>query len=158
MQPVVHRGLAVSTLFQPHRDILLGLGDGPSVEIPGVHHHTVPHISLGERRAGIITLARHDPHDGQLHGFGEVEITLVVTGDRHDRPGPVLHEYVVGDPDGNRLTGGRVPAEAASRNARFGLLDLLASHEIFGRRLLPVGRDRLRMLLTSDFVHQGVLG
>ena len=126
--------------------------------MPGVHHHTVAHVSLGERHAGIITLACYDTHDGQLHGFGEVEVALVVTGDRHDRACPVLHEDVVGDPDGNRLTGGWVPAEAASRNARFGLLDFLASHEIFGRRLLPVGRDRLRMLLTSDFVHQGVLG
>ena len=152
VQPVVHLGLAASAFGQPGGDGRFGVGHGHSVEATGVHYYTVARISLGERGVRSFTLARYHAYDGQLHRLCEVEISLVVTGDRHDGPGSVLHEHVVRDPDGNGLTGGRVQAITAGRHTRLGLLDLLASHEILGRRLLLVGRDRLRLLLTGDFV------
>ena len=49
--------------------------------------------------------------------FGEFQVALVVGGDAHDRAGAVVHEDVVGDPDGHLLPVVRIDRVVAGEEA-----------------------------------------
>ena len=89
----------------------------PGVAAPG--HRRV-------RRPGV----EHHPHR-QPELPGEVQVALVMSGDRHDRAGAVIRQHVVGRPDRDRLAVDRVDGVAAQEHA--GLVPL-------GRLTLDIGQ------------------
>ena len=93
-----------------------------SVPSPGVATARLRRVG----RAGV----QHDP-DRQPERPGEVQVTLVVRGHRHDRAGAVVGQHVVGRPDRDALAVDRVDRVPAQEHA--GLLAV-------GRLPLDVGQ------------------
>jgi hypothetical protein len=106
------------------------LGLGHPVKRAGVHQ---PAVARGGdpglrriRQPGV----HHDPYV-QPVSTGEVQVALVVRGHRHDRPGAVVGQHVVGGPDRDQLAVDRVDRVPAQEDA--GLL-------AFGGLPLDVGQ------------------
>ena len=125
--------------------------------MPRIDQGAIAHIGLGQRRVDVLFGARHHTADLQIHGLGEVEVALVVAGHGHDRTGAVLHEYVVGDPDGDGQARGRVQAVPAREYAGLFLFYLLPGDEVLGRGLRAVGRHVVGVVGAGDRVDQRVL-
>ena len=140
-------------------DGLLGVLDGQAVVPPRVDE-AAGRILVGDLQwgRGVLARCRDHPRDGKTVRFGEVEVPFVVSRDRHDGPGAVSHEDVVGDPDRYTLSGGRIDAVAAREDSGLVLLDLLARHQIHRLRPDPVGLHRLLATVAGNGVHQRVLG
>jgi hypothetical protein len=103
------------------------------------------------------------PHDREPVGPCEREVALVLGRHRHDRPGAVTHEHVVGDVHRHRLVVERVDDVAAGEGAPPG--QLLPG--VGGLGTLDLGRQRgaatqlvdLRAsVLRRQLVDKGVLG
>ncbi len=108
--------------------------------------------------------------------MGELEVALVVGGHRHDRPGAVAHEHVVGDEHGDVPAVGGVlgerPGEDAGLLLALGLaLELglppgelaVGRHRLGGElvepeRAAPLERRVLGPLVGDDLVDERVLG
>ena len=125
-QPVVDRAAALALVLQDGGDRGDRLGLDHPVERPGVHQLAVARgRDPGLRRVrqpGV----HHDP-DVQPVGAGEVQVPLVVRGHRHDRPGAVVGQHVVGGPHRDQLAVDRVdrvPAEEDAGLLAFGGLPL----------------------------------
>ena len=89
---------------------------------------------------------------------GEVQVTLVMGGNTHDRPGPVVGQDVVGRPDRNALTVDRVDRVPPQEDARLGPV---------GRLPLDVGQlaylgqvlgQCLTLLRCADLLRQRRVG
>ena len=61
----------------------------------------------------------YDFDDGKIELGGELEVPLVVRRNGHDGAGAVAGENVVGDPDRDLLTGGRIEGTSAGEDAGF---------------------------------------
>ena len=72
---------------------------------------------LGEPLGGRLL----DRRDRQAELAGELEVALVAARHRHDRPGAVAHQHVVGDPDRDLLAVDRVDRGRAGEHAGLGL-------------------------------------
>ena len=139
--------LAAAVLGEPVDDRALRVGRAHPGELARVHHDLVLGV-LDERplRLGPV-LRRHDLHDRQVEPAREVEVALVVRGDGHDRPGPVLHQHVVGDEHGELGAVHRIGDGPAERHAGLvavlgtALLGRLPRHprRVFAHLLLVLG-------------------
>ena len=124
-QAVVDRRLAAALGLEPGDDLLVGLAVVLAVEAAGVDHRRRRRGTAGPRssRAASGSLALDHPLHRQLELLGEFVVAAVVAGHRHDRPGPVLHQHVVGDEHRDLLAVDRVDDAAPERHA--GLLAVL---------------------------------
>ncbi len=145
VQTVVHAQLAQPALCQPLRDGGDGVVLGQPVEARGVHQDAVVGPRLLQGRVGPIAGPRDHPANDQSELARELEVPAVVTGHRHDGSRSVLHEHVVGDPHGDGLARGRIPAVATGEHARLRLVRLLPGHQV---HLLGLGTVRLDLVAT----------
>lgn len=76
----------------------VALGDHGAVPVDGADAQLALVSELGVER---VVLLADDGGDLQAVLLCEVEVTLVTAGDAHDRTGAVVHQDVVGDPDGD---------------------------------------------------------
>ncbi len=70
----------------------------------------------------------------------------------------VLHQDVVGDPDGDRFACGRVAGVGTDEDARLGLLTHPPRHDVLGLHLPLICPDRRALLDGGELVHQRMLG
>ena len=79
-----------------------------------VHHVTKIGLCCLHGPIRRVTLV-HDQHplDGDVVGLGEVKITLIMSRDSHDGPGPVRGDNKVSEPDGQVFTCQRVRSISA---------------------------------------------
>ena len=88
-------------LFEPARNLFLGLLDRHPVEEARIDHHAVAVIGLrvdGEARGIELGRTHHRGH-AQPIGADEIEVALIVRGAAEDRARPVFHEHEIGDID-----------------------------------------------------------
>ena len=137
---------------QPGHDAPLRIAARQPVELPRVHHGAV----LGDARERLVGL--HDSAHGEVERRRELEVALVVGRHRHDGARAVLHDHVVGDPDGDRFPGRWIAGVGAEKHPALGLLAHLARHEVPRQHLAPVGVDLVAPLVGRERVHEGVLG
>ena len=124
-------------LLQPLDDRAAAFRRGHPGELPRVHQPLV--LGMRDERplardVRLLTLRNDDRLHRYVELLGEGEVPLVVRRHRHDRPRPVLHQHVVGNPDRNLLAGRRVGRVAPGEDA--GLL-ALGVDPLHGR--LPAG-------------------
>ena len=111
VQPVVHHGRRTPALLEPGDDGLLRLGHRHARELRRIHEQVgvgLGRVGFGERHAAVVIGAGHHTHDRQRELLRELEVAFVVARHAHHGAGAVLHQHVVGDPDRNRLSGGRI--------------------------------------------------
>ncbi len=128
-----------------------------AVEAPGVHHHTVARVRLGERALGARRRRDH-LDDRQTVLGGELEVALVVCRHGHDGAGAVAHQHVVADPDGDLEAVHRVDRGGAGEHAALLLLGRQALDLALAPRLVLVGGDGRPLLRSRQLVDQRVLG
>ena len=136
-QAVVDREVAEPALAQRLDDRLVGLAVVLAVEAPAVDQRPVADVGLGLH----VLAAGDDLADLEPERAGEVVVALVVGGHRHQRPGAVLHQHVVGDEHRDLLAVDRVGDRAPERDA--GLLAPLvaALGDRLADRRVDVGAD-----------------
>ena len=74
----------------------------------------------------------------------------------HDGAGAVLHQHIVGDPDRNRLAGGRVAAVAAREHTGLRLVTLLTCDQVGAFGFLTVCEDGRTVPVLCNGVHHWV--
>ena len=125
--------------FSAYADIcLIASSAFKTVERTGVYERA---IERGERKrrfdTGFFRIdgARHN-HDADLEVVlaGEFVISFIVGGHAHDRAGAVIHENVIGHPDGDTLAVVGIHGEVVSVDSV--LLDLADVAHFFGFALL----------------------
>src|SRR3970282_1964936 len=101
-QPILDGPVPDPLLLEPGDDSLLGPVPNETVEKFGVDRGAVspvgPVSPVGLSLPVCRRLYRTD--DFEPVPRGEVPVPLILTGDRHDGPGPVPHQHIVGDVDG----------------------------------------------------------
>ena len=100
-QPIAHRRTSAAVCAQPLDDRLRRLLVGQAREL---------------RRVDKLAVVVDDDLDRQIEPLRELAVALVVGGDGHDRAGAVVHQDVVGDPDGNARVIDRVRREEAGED------------------------------------------
>ena len=124
----------------------------PSKRAVGVHQRAVARIGQ------LLPTLDHAP-DRQPELRRELEVARVVRRHRHDRAGSVLHQHVVGDPDGDALAVDRVDHAAPERHAGLLAVDVAAVLVALGQRVVDVGAHvRLVLRALRQPQHVGVLG
>src|SRR5699024_1373906 len=126
-QAVVDRGFPGTTLGQDLDDLFDRLVLGHAVQGAGVDQGSFSgggHSGLA--RVGFTGL-HHDPYR-QVEGQGEVQVTLVVGGYRHDRAVSVTGQDVVGGPDGHAFAVDRVGRMASQEHPGLGTFGGLTLH------------------------------
>src|SRR5918995_228691 len=100
VKPVGDRSLSGAALLEPGRHLLLALGARGAVEPTRVDHRALAGVGLYEIFAVPI---RRRYHGSDLDAVlpCELEVSLVVAWDGHDRARTVAHQDVVGDVDGD---------------------------------------------------------
>ncbi len=140
-QAVADLGPAETLRLQPLDDRLLPLIGRQTRELRGVDEA----LLLGVRDVSPVlplsALGRDDDLHRQVVAARELEVALVVRGHGHDRPGPVLHEDVVGDPDRKPLTVHGIRHERAREDAGLLLLGICALGRGAGARPADVLQD-----------------
>ena len=157
VQPVVGLRLGAALGFEPCNDGPLGVRHRQAVEFAGVHQGAFARIGLGQGRFGILPRSGDHAHDGQAEGLGELEVAGVMARHRHDRPGAVAHEHVVGYPDGNPRAVHRIDGVAAGEHAGLFLVGLLPFHEVPAGDFGPIGIHFRLRIGSGDGVHQRML-
>ena len=100
-QPVVDLSLPESLLLEPFDGALLRRRDVEPVEESAVDLDAF--TGIGPAPVGLPVLRRlNGAHDGQPVQGGERPVALVLGRHRHDRPGAVAHEDVVGHVERDR--------------------------------------------------------
>ena len=113
---------------------------GQAVELAGVHLRALCCVG-GVKLAAIPFRRRNHDSNGQVVGFGEHEVALVVRRYAHDDAGAVAEQNVVADQYGHALAGERVDAVCACCNAGLGLVDGQALNLALLTGALGVGLD-----------------
>ncbi len=155
-QAVVDRRVALALAIQPGHDALERLAVGQAVEVGvRVHERAVARVGLGLD----VLAAGDDLADGQAELARELVVARVVSGDGHDRAGPVLHEHVVGHVHGQALAVDRVDDVAAQEHPGLLALGVAAVLAALGQHVVDVLVDRLLLLGALDEPEDvGVLG
>ena len=170
MQPVLDVNRTVPLLPEPLRDSRNSFKTRHAVELRRVDEHTVP--------AGVRQLAPEVPFPFSLSRFpgpyhrpywqrkllSKFEIPLVVGRHGHDGPRAVLHEHVVGDPNGDRVARGRVAGVGSGKHpglfqtpdaARDNVQFRCPLTVLVNRRLLLSGREGLDQRVLRGEHHIG---
>ena len=102
----------------------------------------------------------HPDHltDGQLECGRELEIAVIVRRHGHDGAGAVLHQHVIGGPDGNRFAGRGVARVGAGEHPRLGAIADAAGHDVLALGLPLVLAHGGALLLRGERVDERVLG
>ena len=91
-----------------------------SVELRRVDQHLAFRVlDVGGVLVDLAVRRPDDLPDREVERRREVEVALVVRGDGHDRPGPVVGQHVVGDVDGQPLAVHRVDGVQAGETPVF---------------------------------------
>ena len=143
----------------PH--LVHGLVRGEAVEGAGVDQDAGVLGDLGglgvETLAGLVGRGDDRP-DGDAIGFGELEVAGVVGRNPHDRARAVVHQNVIGDPDGDALAGEGIDRLLAGVDAvLLGLADVPALAH-FGDGPGDPGAELLLLRPGDEVGHDGVLG
>ena len=85
--------------------------------------------AVSDIRLGVHVAALDDLNNRDVEPPGELPVTLVAARNRHDGPGPIAHQHIVGDPDRNGLAVDRITRIGAGGNARF-FLDQIGPGEV----------------------------
>ena len=80
-----------------------------------------------------------------------------MTGDSHDRAGPVFHQHIVGDPDGNHPAGRRVDRVRAGKDTGLFLVRLAGDHILLRGRGAVRG-NLIALLRGRDRLNERILG
>ena len=160
VEAVVHDRRGTAALLEPRDHRLLRLRNRHAREMTRVHQQVgvaLRRVRLGERRVCVVVGTGDHAHDGQGKLLRELEIALVVTRYAHHGTGAVFHQHVVGDPDRDRLTRGRVDGDGAGEDAGL-LLVHLPRDDVLRPGALQVGVDRGAPGGRDDLRHQRMLG
>ena len=159
-QLVVDRLAALPLRLEPGRDLGDRLGRVEAVDreraVGRGRVHRAATLELHVGRLGDVP-SRHHFADRQIEGTRELPVALVVARHRHDRPGAVGHEHVVGDPDRQPLVVHRVDRVAAGEDAGLLLRQLLALEIALASRGGAIRLDRLSVLGRGQRIHQRML-
>ena len=112
---------------------------------------------IGSHVVGRIGRA-HDHANGQVELARKHPVAFVGGGHSHDRARAVLAQHIVGDPDRQSLTVGRVDREAANRHARLFALGRHALDVRLTARAFDVRLDLGSALGRGQLLDQWVLG
>src|SRR5437773_2734766 len=104
--------------LEPRDDAVLGVATRQPVELPRIDEDPV----LRHARQRLPPAGAHHLADGKLELGRELEVAPVVRRHAHDRPGAVVHEHVIREPDGDRLARGGIAGVGAEEHARLGLV------------------------------------
>ena len=120
-----------------------------AVELTRVHHPTGRILRERglERRVLVVAFSGNDPNDWQGEHGRELEVALVMPWHGHDGARAVLHEHVIGNPDRDGRTRGRVRRVASGEDAGL-LLGHFSRDQILALGALPIRLD-LGALLVS---------
>src|SRR6185295_19521295 len=127
-QAIYDRSFPDAALLRILRDRVLPRLGARSGERSAAYHHALADVGLVQR--GVLHAVRRDDlADLQLVLLRELEVALVVSGNGHDRAGPIGRQDVVGDEDRDALTREHVSRERTDVDAgllalRSGALDL----------------------------------
>ena len=152
-QPVLDPAGAVAVLDEPLDHPLLRVVDLEAVQEAAVDRGAVLHVGL----AVPAVRRRHGADDRQVELDGEVPVALVLARDAHDRARAVAHQDVVGDPDGDRLSGRGVRGERAGEHAGLVLRQVGALEFGLVRRFVDVGVDGGALFAGRDPGNERVL-
>src|SRR4051812_12720278 len=131
-------------------------------EYAGIHGYSMVGESRDPRRAHVVVstgLRLHDLDDRQPALVSKLEVTFVVSRHAHDSAFAIAHQYIVGDPDLNRLPGERMQRMQPRRHALLFLCRELGFHhtaagtlvdECSNPRIAPAGSKRNRMLSSNS--------
>ena len=152
----VDLGLPEPPGHQPVDRLALGLLDGEPVEEAGVDLHAVAGV-------GLILLpalrSLHGGDDRQLVCLREVPVALVLARHRHDRPGAVAHQHVVGEEERDLRGAEWVHRAGLEPEAALGPVGGEPLDLGLARDLGAEGVDPTALLLVGgEAVHQRVLG
>ena len=114
-QLVVNRSAAEIVFFEPARDPVLRLRGLETIDDAGVDGSSVGGKG-GSSLDFSVSGSFYHLDDRNLELRGEFEIAAVVGRYRHDGPGSVTHEHVVGDEDRHLLRGNRVHRPGADED------------------------------------------
>src|SRR5215208_6332335 len=107
VKPVSYRSLSRIALLEPGCNLFLALGARSTVEPTRVDHRAFAGVCLFEIFAVPIRRSYNGP-DLDTVLLCELEVSLVMGWDGHDRASTVAHQDVVGDVDGDLFSVGRV--------------------------------------------------
>ena len=149
--------MAAPLLVEPVDDLVERGAVGLAVEAR-VGVHDAPVARVRQLVVDVLRPLDHAP-DLQAEFGGERVVAIVVTGDGHDRAGPVLHQHVVGDEHRDALAVDRIDDRAPQRDAGLLALDVPALFLGLRQRAVDVLVDRLLVLgARRELEHVGVLG
>jgi hypothetical protein len=97
-------------------------------------------------------------HDRKPELGGELVVALIVGGNAHDRPGAVIHQDVVGNPDRYLYPAGGIQREASGEDACLLLFGLAALGEILSGCSRPIRIHGLPSVRRRRLVDERVLG
>jgi len=127
----------------------------PVGAIEGLGRRLVRRLLEGERPSHLS--GENHLADGEIEGRGELPVPSVVGWDRHDGPGSIAHQDVVGNPDGDALAVDGVDGVPPREDPGL-LLLLLALHLAAGARPGHVLVHRGLVFGRGQGVDQGMLG
>ena len=96
----------------------------------------------------------HHNFDRQVEFFGKLKVARVVGGNCHNRPGAIIHQHVISDPDGHLFAIYRIDRIAACPHARFFLSFRHAIEVAFFSGGSLISGDRLRLFRCGQLFHQ----
>ena len=86
-------------------------------------------------------------------GLRKGPVALVVRGHSHNGPGPIAHQHVVGNPNGQQLVVHRIQRIAAGENPGLFLFEFLPLEIAFSGRRLAIRGDRGTAVGSRDDLH-----
>ncbi len=147
---------------EPGADGRLGLGGAEAVQadriVAGIDGDTWVGLGGVERGVGGVSTGGDDADDRQTEDLGELEVALVVTGDRHDGAGAVAHQDVVGDPDRDGFPVHRVDRGGPGGDAGLRVRQVGAVEVALGRGAGAILLHRRAVLGGGQAIDQGMLG
>ncbi len=123
-QLVIHGAPPEPLLLEPGNNLNLCRQRGESIEQRRIDPN--PFADQGSFhwciscKVGMISMRDllHDPADFQAKLLREREVPFIMSGNRHDRAGPVTHEHIVGDPNRNPFVIDRIDGVTAGKDPR----------------------------------------
>ena len=154
-KPIVDLGLTEPARDEPVDGSALGRDNRQAVEEPRIDLEAVTDVGLA-RPIGW-TLHRLDDRQPLLRG--ELPVTLILAGNRHDRTGAVAHQDVVGDEERDLCVVERVDHRRHEAQAALGAiggqtLDLGLARDLGAER----GDGRSLSVVGDELIHQRMLG
>ncbi len=148
------RPLADPPLLEPGDDPLLGPGPVEIVQELRIDRPPIPEEGLAVPVRAWIDRA----NDVEAIPDGKIPVPLILPRDRHDRPGAVAHQHIVGDVDRYLLPVDRVDGEAAREHPGLLALGETLDLRLAGRPSYVLPRLGLGVGARDQLLDEWVLG